>query len=453
EGAYPGGTRSDAYDLLEKLLNTKLISACVFNILGKNPLHYAIDKNNKDMETLLMKSLDNEMENRIKIMPPIFTDSTKKLYSDYIKKPKPTLNALFEATYEGDITQVKSSIESGTNPNITFINNDKDEITSLHIAVDNNDIQTAALLLAHGANVDGLDVDQPEENEHPAKTPLMNAVINKNITMAEMLLDAQAQVNLEDQLGTTALHMAVRDNHIEMVNLLIKYNADMNLRDQYDYTPLDVAIQKDNVHMVRHLLCVDGLNAESYAPLVSIVDQGLSETMKCLLCVDKLRVEWDDLGGASNSALHHALDRDEAFYESIANLTNDEKNKKIIELVNALLNAGAQVKENIFSDSPLHIAVHNDHCTEVIQLILDKGANINLQDDHDYTPLHLAIEENNSENVKLLLGYGADPKIPNEDDDTALMFAQNKGYSEIASLIEAHIARDTDEWVDNCFDF
>ncbi|HJZ24341.1 MAG TPA: ankyrin repeat domain-containing protein [Candidatus Babeliales bacterium] len=408
DGAYPGGIRSDAYDLVERLLNTKSMYVYfMYNMLDKTPLHYAIDKNNKDMETLLIKSLDCNMENEINEKPEN-THWIKQHYSDYIKTPKPELNPLFEAVYKGDIKQVKSLIESGTNPNITFTNNDKDEITSLHIAVDRNHIEIATLLLEYEANVDGIDVDQEEKNENQA----------------------------------TPLHIAVGNNNIKMATLLIKYGAHINLCNEIDSdTPLDMAAKQDNADMVKCLLCADGIDIDCQRPLIDIIEQGLSETMKCLLCVDKIKAEWDYSNNVeTDKALYYALSKDEAFYKSMDNLTDNEKNLKIIALVKALLDTGAMIEEkNVINYSSLYIAVDNDHDHKIIQLLLDKGATINQKDTlSDRTALHCAAENGTIETVKLLLTYGADPDIKNKFGETACSLAQDNGHSEVVSLLTDH---------------
>ncbi len=461
-GAYPDGARSDAYDLLERLLHTKSIKVYyMYNILDKTPLHYAIDKKNKDMEILFRKFLNYEMISEIKDFDEFSNEKSqninwiKERYNHYINTPKPQINPLHEATNEGDSKQVKFLIESGTNPNITFTNIDQDQISSLHIAADKNDIDMATLLLAYGAHIDGLDVDQENRNEKQG-TPLHIAVANNNIKMAEILLNAHAQVNLQNNLGNTPLHFAVDNNNIEMANLLITHKADINIcNEDGNNTPLDIAIEQGNTYMVKSLLCADGIDMERHQPLSTIVKKGMSETMKCLLCVDKIKVDWStDFYQTEPTALYQTLAKDKAFYESIAHLSNNEKNEKIIELLKALLEAGASVnKESIFCFSSLHIAVEDDHCPEVIQLLLDNGAAINQKGTlSDRTALHYAAENGAIKTVQLLLAYGADLAIKNKFGETALSLAQDNNHADIVSLLTNHAARVTEDWIDSCFD-
>jgi len=67
--------------------------------------------------------------------------------------------------------------------------------------------------------------------------------------------------------------------------------------------------------------------------------------------------------------------------------------------------------------------------TEIVQLLLDNGADINAQNKTGYTPLHHAVENNQKDVVMLLLAAKADASIVNKRGkkpiDTALMNKNN----------------------------
>lgn len=415
EQAYPGGTHSDMYDLAQKILNVSLISsqyhlACSpRNILQKTPIQYAIEKNNKDMQALLIA------------------------YGADNTEPLATIDPLHEAAYQGNLEQVKKLIESGTDPNLVCKPNqwDTNHSSALHIAVHENHLALVRYLL----NVDGININK--SFKYGSLSPLHIAVVNNFIIMTEVLLANGAYVNLQnDGHGNTPLHLAVRNENIIIANLLIEHGANINLHNQYEYTPLDIAAEYRYSKMVRCLLCASNIHPKSHKALSYIVEQGFCETMKCLLCVDNMPIDPEFVINHKNKALYRALNKNDHFYKSIQNLPTDTKNKKIIELIIALLDAGATDAVN---RSSLYFAIDNNHDPEVIQILLNKGANINHQNGYyQYTALHCAVEKNSSKTVQLLLGYGADPDIQNKDAKTALMLAKQYGYHEIASLITNH---------------
>lgn len=66
--------------------------------------------------------------------------------------------------------------------------------------------------------------------------------------------------------------------------------------------------------------------------------------------------------------------------------------------------------------------------SEALKVLLDAGANINIQDDFRQTALHLAVKEENPSLaiIQTLLDAGADPNIQDEEGSTALHIVMNK---------------------------
>lgn len=105
-----------------------------------------------------------------------------------------------------------------------------------------------------------------------------------------------------------------------------------------------------------------------------------------------------------------------------------------------LLDNGADVNAYDKCCTALHFAA-SEGFKDVAKLLLDRGANINSRDHCGGTPLMEAVCNNRAEIVKLLLDSNADINIKGTDlgwkNNTALMIANQKGYSDIARLIEA----------------
>jgi ankyrin repeat protein len=73
-----------------------------------------------------------------------------------------------------------------------------------------------------------------------------------------------------------------------------------------------------------------------------------------------------------------------------------------------------------------------------IRKLLDKGADVNAKDGHEYTALSSASDDGHTQIVKALLEAGADVNAKDGYENTALSLASNEGYREIVkALLEA----------------
>lgn len=63
----------------------------------------------------------------------------------------------------------------------------------------------------------------------------------------------------------------------------------------------------------------------------------------------------------------------------------------------------------------------------MIELLIEKGAEINYAGPNKITPLHRAVMRNNVELIKLMLGFGADIHIEDKDGLDALNLAVGFG--------------------------
>lgn len=94
-------------------------------------------------------------------------------------------------------------------------------------------------------------------------------------------------------------------------------------------------------------------------------------------------------------------------------------------------------------DPEQHTALHQvagvpneeDHHLLILRALLDAGADVNAGDDGLYTPLHLAVLNNNPKIVSILIEFGCDVNLRNQDGYTALHVATRGGYQEIAKML------------------
>ena len=114
------------------------------------------------------------------------------------------------------------------------------------------------------------------------------------------------------------------------------------------------------------------------------------------------------------------------------------------EMVQVLLGYKMDVNPVIGSRwTPLMAASNNPHpqTPHVVRLLLENGANPNVQHNEGGTPLHAASSRGNLELVRLLLKYGADVELQNAYGRTPFQIASENGHHEVTELLLHHGAR------------
>jgi hypothetical protein len=84
--------------------------------------------------------------------------------------------------------------------------------------------------------------------------------------------------------------------------------------------------------------------------------------------------------------------------------------------------------------TPLHLAASNDSKSEV-ELLLSKGANVNVKNDIGWTPLHSAVAQGHKGMAELLLTKGAKVNAKSSNGITPLYWAVYKGKKDIVELL------------------
>ena len=239
-----------------------------------------------------------------------------------------------------------------------YDNWDRDGETPLHLAADNNAVETATLLVERGAAVNA--------KNNNGRTPLHFAADNNAVETATLLVERGAAVNAKNNNGRTPLHFAADNNAVETATLLVERGAAVNAKgDKHGGTPLHYAAYN---------------NAVETATL--LVERGAAVNAKT---------------NDGRTPLHIAADNN-----AVATAT-------------LLVERGASVnaKSNLGS-TPLHTAArHNAVATAI--LLVERGASVNAEDDEGYTPLHRAAWQNAVAIATLLVERGAAVNAKNND--------------------------------------
>ena len=272
-------------------------------------------------------------------------------------------------------------------------------------------VRVAELLCQHGANV--------EAQGRGGRTTL-HAVIewsdNVAVGAVQFLLEHGADVNARREDLSTPLYLAAAKGNFEVAQLLLKHGADVNTQDKNQETPLHLVSDKVNLELVRVLLNyganVNAKNIRGRTPLHQVLN----------------RQEYND--GAFRIAQllvvkHNAdVNTQDGDHETPLHLVSRNRH---LELVQVLLDYGANVNvTNSQGQTPLHQALlftlwincfskRNETvvadqvaASAVALLLVERGAKVNLRDKDHQTPLHLASYGLLPELVLSLLEHGAD---------------------------------------------
>ena len=109
-----------------------------------------------------------------------------------------------------------------------------------------------------------------------------------------------------------------------------------------------------------------------------------------------------------------------------------------IEIAERLLEAGARVDMRDSTNRTALMFACTGTDVRLVSLLLRRGADINGIDSHEsWTPLMFAAAEGHREVVQLLLDNNADPNAADIDGETSAYFAHQRGFPEVAKMIEA----------------
>lgn len=128
-------------------------------------------------------------------------------------------------------------IDLGADPNITTIADYVPKVP-LNMAISSGNTRIIKSLVDAGANIDLQD--------SCGLTQLHEAVLSEDTVIAELLLSLGAKADIKTNTGMTPLHFAACKNNFYMVPCLLKYKVDIDAVDNNGNTPLHFALLRND---------------------------------------------------------------------------------------------------------------------------------------------------------------------------------------------------------------
>ncbi|WP_413721333.1 ankyrin repeat domain-containing protein [Sodalis sp. RH24] len=245
-------------EMVKKLItnNKKTYNINYKDLHGKTTLFYALENNIsvEIIEFLLANNLDQGNEVLALDQALIASVNKKRLevaqvLLKYGAKLMPQKHngetALFIAIKNEDINMAKLLLEHSASADVEHVNMKGN--APLTFAVASNNLEMVKLLLSHGANINHADLN--------GKTALLIAIAAKYYDMAKILLENNASVHFKDRDGWDALVNSIYMDDLDLVKLIVDYKPDFYSKDQ-DGVPMGIwmALTQKRYDIIEFLL-------------------------------------------------------------------------------------------------------------------------------------------------------------------------------------------------------
>ncbi|NXQ81286.1 ASB3 protein, partial [Nyctibius grandis] len=220
----------------------------------------------------------------------------------------------------------------------------------------------------------------------------------------------------------SAVGLAAREGNVKMLRKLIKQGYSVDVPDNRGWVPLHEAAAHNSSECLRLLVRAapsdDYINLKTFDGMCALhlsARRGSLESVRVLL----------EAGTDPNEATTEATT---ALFLAVENGHAD--------IVKFLLQHGANVEgpHSWSGWNSLHQAAFQGF-TEIMKILLEKGASKECKDDFGITPLFVAAQYGKLESLRLLVSHGADVNCQAKDGATPLLIAAQEGHVECVELL------------------
>ncbi|NWY57319.1 ASB3 protein, partial [Chionis minor] len=220
----------------------------------------------------------------------------------------------------------------------------------------------------------------------------------------------------------SAVGLAAREGNVKMLRKLIKKGYSIDVPDNRGWVPIHEAAAHNSSECLRLLIRAapsdDYINSKTFEGMCAL------HLSACHGSLESVRV-----------LLEAGADPSEVTTEATTALFLAVENEHM-DIVKLLLQYGANVEgpHSWSGWNSLHQASFQG-CTEIMKILMEKGASKECEDDFGITPLFVAAQYGELESLRLLVSHGANVNCQAKDRATPLLIAAQEGHTECVELL------------------
>ena len=310
---------------------------------------------------------------------------------------------LHVASALGELDIVKMLVEAGASVRAT----DNLDDTCLIVASTSEHTETVRYL----AGLEEVDVNY----NNGRRSALLTALRRQRTDVVKVLVDAGADIEVEDERGYSLLEKASMCGDLLRVKMLVEAGA------VADAGCLKLAVIKKHTETVRYLAALPQVDVNEMRDGCSVVFHAISfwgsdpDFMQVLIDAGADIEVKDEMG---RSPLHYA------------------SGVRELGIVKLLIKAGAKVcATDNTGGTCLHIVSAKGRTETVRYLVGLKDVDVNIADDKGYTALHSAVDKGHVDVVQVLIDAGADIDAKNNMGRSPLFWAWKRGKLDIVKVL------------------
>ncbi|KAI8770636.1 ankyrin repeat domain-containing protein 42 isoform X1 [Biomphalaria glabrata] len=334
--------------------------------------------------------------------------------------------SIHDAVRNCDVLHLEVMVKNGASVNEV---EPRDKFTPLHTACNVGALECVHWLLWQGAD--------PTVTTPRGWTPAHIAAIRGFENCIEALSNNGVSLSTKDARGQTPLHLAAAHGHSFCLNTILRSGADITVLDNMGWTAVHSAAYHGRLGCLQFLLkwggVADEVDINGNTPAHLAAAEGNLPCLKFLVCQS----------GSALSVLSARNDHG----ETPKDLAQTFYKENILEYIGHIEREQDNPEDGENLSFPAHVAAYNGDLNHLRMLVENGVVNINERDDKGSTLAHKAAGQGHINIIQWLLEMGANMNITNQAGETPCDVARRFSQLACAKLLGGTSSDEAEELV------